>query len=167
MIRDTIKFRLVLRCLLVARKENLTGFSTGLTGRSKNLDSTSNPTGRSTRPVFISGPEKWNSEVIICCSSSGVVMASRNFFEVILKIIGKFFVDVFVHKFGRFNFIYIIDFEDFVFLKVNDIYKCYILMICFRLYAANANFWVYLLLSPMFRLFFSDEETKTNIYFKE
>ena len=45
-------FRLVLRCLLVARKENSTGFSTGLTDRSKNLD----PTGRSTRPVSISGP---------------------------------------------------------------------------------------------------------------
>ena len=45
-------FRLVLRCLLVARKENSTGFSTGLTGRSKNLD----PTGRSTQPVSISGP---------------------------------------------------------------------------------------------------------------
>ena len=44
-------FRLVLRCLLVARKENSTGFSTGLTGRSKNLDPTGNPTGRSTRPV--------------------------------------------------------------------------------------------------------------------
>ena len=44
-------FRLVLRCLLVARKENLTGVSTGLTGRSKNLD----PTGRSTRLVSISG----------------------------------------------------------------------------------------------------------------
>ena len=44
-------FRLVLRCLLVAKKENSTGFSTGLTGRSKNLDPTGNPTGRSTRPV--------------------------------------------------------------------------------------------------------------------
>ena len=32
--------RLVLKCLLVARKENLTGVSTGLTGRSKNLDPT-------------------------------------------------------------------------------------------------------------------------------
>ena len=40
-------FWLVLRRLLVDRKENSTGFSTGLTGRSKNLD----PTGRSTRPV--------------------------------------------------------------------------------------------------------------------
>ena len=40
-------FRLVFRCLLVARKDNLTGISTGLTGRSKNLD----PTGRSNRPV--------------------------------------------------------------------------------------------------------------------
>ena len=47
MIKYISIFRLVLRCLLVARKENLTGFSTGLTGRSKNLD----PTGRSTRPV--------------------------------------------------------------------------------------------------------------------
>ena len=41
----------MLWCLLVARKENSTGFSTGLTGRSKNLD----PTCRSTRPVSISG----------------------------------------------------------------------------------------------------------------
>ena len=38
-------FRLVFRCLLVAKKENLTGISTGLTGRSKNLDPTGNPTG--------------------------------------------------------------------------------------------------------------------------
>ena len=37
----------MLRCLLVGRKENLTGVSTGLTCRSKNFD----PTGRSTRPV--------------------------------------------------------------------------------------------------------------------
>ena len=42
-------FRLVLRCLLAARKENLTGVSTGLTGRSKNLDPTGNPTGRPDR----------------------------------------------------------------------------------------------------------------------
>ena len=47
-------FRLVLRCLLLARKENLTGVSTGLTGRSKNLVPTGNPTDRSTRPVSIS-----------------------------------------------------------------------------------------------------------------
>ena len=40
-------FRLVRRFFLVARKDNLTGISTGLTGRSKNLD----PTGRLTRPV--------------------------------------------------------------------------------------------------------------------
>ena len=33
-------FRLVLKCLLVARKKNLIGVSTGLTGRSKNLDRT-------------------------------------------------------------------------------------------------------------------------------
>ena len=31
-------FRLLLTCFLVARKENLTGFLTGLTGRWKNLD---------------------------------------------------------------------------------------------------------------------------------
>ena len=49
--------RLVLRCLLVARKENLTNVSTGLTGWSKNLDLTGNPTGRSTRPVSISAPD--------------------------------------------------------------------------------------------------------------
>ena len=45
MIKYISIFRLVLRFLLVARKENSTGFSTGLTGRSKNLDPTSNPTG--------------------------------------------------------------------------------------------------------------------------
>ena len=44
-------FRLVIRCLLVARKDNLTGVSTGLNGRSKNLDPTGNPTGRSTELV--------------------------------------------------------------------------------------------------------------------
>ena len=33
-------FRLMLRCFLVARKENFTGVLTGLTGRSKNLDPT-------------------------------------------------------------------------------------------------------------------------------
>ena len=46
-------FWLVLRCLLAARKENLTVFSTSLTGRSKNLDPTGNPTGLSTRPVLV------------------------------------------------------------------------------------------------------------------
>ena len=51
MIKYISIFRLVFRCLLVARKANLTGISTGLTGRSKNLDPTGNPTGRSTRPV--------------------------------------------------------------------------------------------------------------------
>ena len=45
MIKYISIFRLVLRCLLVVRKENSTGFSTGLTGRSKNLDPTSNPIG--------------------------------------------------------------------------------------------------------------------------
>ena len=49
MIKYISIFWLVLRCLLVARKENLTGFSTGLIGRSKNLD----PTGRLTRLVSI------------------------------------------------------------------------------------------------------------------
>ena len=56
MIKYISVFRLVPRCLLVARKENLISFSTGLTGLSKNLDPTGNPTGRSTRPVSISGP---------------------------------------------------------------------------------------------------------------
>ena len=40
MIKYVSIFWLVLGCLLVARKDNLTGFSTGLTGRSKNLDPT-------------------------------------------------------------------------------------------------------------------------------
>ena len=44
----------MLRCLLVARKKNLTGVSTDLTGRSKNIDHTGNPSGQSTRPVLIS-----------------------------------------------------------------------------------------------------------------
>ena len=44
MIRYIRILRLVIRCLLVARKKNLTGVSTGLTGRSKNLDPTG-PTG--------------------------------------------------------------------------------------------------------------------------
>ena len=44
MIKYLSRFRLVLKRLLAARKENLTGFSTGLTGRSKNLDPTGNPT---------------------------------------------------------------------------------------------------------------------------
>ena len=36
----------MLRCLIAPKKDNLTGFSTGLTGRSKNLEPT--------RPVSIS-----------------------------------------------------------------------------------------------------------------
>ena len=55
-------FWLVLKCLLVAIKENLTGLSNGLTGRSKNLDPTGNPIGRSTRPVSISGTSHCNCE---------------------------------------------------------------------------------------------------------
>ena len=45
MIKCISIFRFVLRCLLVARKENSTGFSTGLTGRS-------------TWPVSISGRDQ-------------------------------------------------------------------------------------------------------------
>ena len=45
MIKYISVFRLVRRFLLVAREDNLTGISTGLTGRSKNLDLTGNPTG--------------------------------------------------------------------------------------------------------------------------
>ena len=45
MIKYISMFWLVFRCFLVPKKENLTGFSTGLTGRSKNLDPTGNPTG--------------------------------------------------------------------------------------------------------------------------
>ena len=52
----------MLRCLLVARKENLTGVSTGLTGQSKNLDPTGNPTGRSTQPVSSSAVEHQSSK---------------------------------------------------------------------------------------------------------
>ena len=56
MIKYISMFWLVLRRLLIAKNENLTSLSTGLTGRSKNLDPTGNPTGRSTQPVSISGP---------------------------------------------------------------------------------------------------------------
>ena len=59
MIKYIAIFRLVLRCLLVARKEISTVFSTGLTGRLKNLDPAGNPTGQSTRPVSISGPRSF------------------------------------------------------------------------------------------------------------
>ena len=56
MIKYISIFRLVLRCLLVARKENSTGFSTGLTGRSKNLDPIGNPTGN---PTGAGRPERF------------------------------------------------------------------------------------------------------------
>ena len=62
MIKYSSIFRLVLRCLLVARKENLNGFSTGLTGRSKNLD----PTRQPDRPVDPTGagrPDRFPSLV--------------------------------------------------------------------------------------------------------
>ena len=64
----------MLRCLLVARKENLTNVSTGLTGRSKNLDPTSNPTGRSTRPVPVN-----STGFDLCCniSSKKAVLPDR------------------------------------------------------------------------------------------
>ena len=67
-------FQLVLRCLLVARKKNLTGISTGLTGRSKNLDPTGNPTGRSTRPVSISDPYHYKKGV----PYQRIVLLSKN-----------------------------------------------------------------------------------------
>ena len=51
--------QLVLRCLLVAKKEILTGILTDLTGWSKSLDQT----GRSTRPVSISA-SKTHFEVL-------------------------------------------------------------------------------------------------------
>ena len=54
-------FRLVLRCFLVARKENLTGVSTGLIGWSKNLDLP----GRSTQPVSISASIQKNCFSVI------------------------------------------------------------------------------------------------------
>ena len=44
MIKYICLLQLVLKCFLVARKENLTGVSTGLTGLLKNLDLTGNPT---------------------------------------------------------------------------------------------------------------------------
>ena len=67
MIKYISIFRLVLRSLLVARKENSTGFSTGLTGRSKNLDPTGNPTGRLNGPVPVdtSGFHLWHRVVLV------------------------------------------------------------------------------------------------------
>ena len=70
MIKYISIFRLVLRCLLVARKENSTDFSTGLTGRSKNLDPTGNPTCRSTRPVSISATNCWGTSYFECFLSN-------------------------------------------------------------------------------------------------
>ena len=52
MIKYISIFWLVFRCFLVLKKENLTGFSTGLTGWSKNLD----PTGFQCRNFVIWGP---------------------------------------------------------------------------------------------------------------
>ena len=70
-------FRLVLRRLLVARKENSTGFSTGLTGRSKNLDPTGRPTGfhlcscsGKTKP-FLTLFDRWRKLISKSSSSSG------------------------------------------------------------------------------------------------
>ena len=59
---------------LIARKENLSGFSTDLTGQSKNLDPTGNPTGRSTRPVQVDPtgagrPDRFPSLVLSCFHS--------------------------------------------------------------------------------------------------
>ena len=63
----------MLRCVLVARKENLTDVPTGLTGWSKNLDPTGNPTDRSTRSELFdpTGFHFWN----IC----------KNFFRILNK----------------------------------------------------------------------------------
>ena len=77
MIKYISTFRLVFRCLLVARKENSTGFLTGLTGRLKNLDPTGNPTGRSTRlvPVDPTGFHLWGTllqKVVLTNYLSGV-----------------------------------------------------------------------------------------------
>ena len=60
MIKYISILRSVHRCLLVARKENLTGFSTGLTGRSKNLDPTGNPN-RPVDPTGASRPDRFPS----------------------------------------------------------------------------------------------------------
>ena len=62
MIKYMSIFRLVLRCLLVARKEN----STCLTGRSKNLDPTGNPTGAG-RPDRFSSLLPPSFSLLHCC----------------------------------------------------------------------------------------------------
>ena len=56
-------FRLVLRRLLVARKENLTGVSTGLTGRLENLDPT--------------GFHLWAKDVLEDSTSVGGILIGR------------------------------------------------------------------------------------------
>ena len=63
-------FRLVIRYLSVARKKNLPGVSTGLTGGSKNLDLTGNPTGGLTRPVSTSAVEALHCVPFYCWTSN-------------------------------------------------------------------------------------------------
>ena len=70
MIKYISVFRLVRRFLLVVRKENLTGISTGLTGRSKNLDPTGNPTGAGRPDRFPS--LIWRSGVVIFYRSNQI-----------------------------------------------------------------------------------------------
>ena len=60
MIKYVSIFRLVLKCLLVARKENLTGASTGLIGRSKNLKKFDWCFNRPDRPVDLTGAGRPN-----------------------------------------------------------------------------------------------------------
>ena len=93
--------RLVLRCLLVARKENLTGFSTGLIGRSKNLD----PTGRSTQPVSISESNRYPCEfesdslqlphLQVCSEIKKKELPTRRVAEVPMTAIFKYFFQLY------------------------------------------------------------------------
>ena len=72
MIKYISIFRLVLRRLLVARKENSTGFSTGLTGRSKNLD----PTGFHlccVNPPLVSQNYNYLPPLLSACKTKGMV----------------------------------------------------------------------------------------------
>ena len=82
-------FRLVLRCLLVARKENLTGVSTGLTSRSKNLDPTGNPTG-----FLLCRALLGKSVNLLKKQKNTLVLAACNF-DSSLKLMSCMFVPIF------------------------------------------------------------------------
>ena len=64
-------FRLVFRCILAARKRNLTGFLIGMTGQSKNLDPTG--AGRPNRFPSLPPVPKFNSYFFVCLHKKGLI----------------------------------------------------------------------------------------------